>query len=91
MAQLGCYNQEDAFAQHSAELGAKQAVPPERGVWVELSRLDYHLIGNCQDGEAIGLLINKGPIVRSRGRVPKRGKYGSLFGSILLGLAQLKK
>ena len=50
-------------------------------MWVDISKLEYHIIGDRQVGETIGLMRESKPTDQSRGHILKR--YSSPFGSIL--------
>ena len=48
--------QEDEFARRYSAQGAKMAALPERGVWVDLARFDYHFIDHRVAQDTIGLM-----------------------------------
>ena len=73
LVQMGSSDQEEEFARRYSAQGAKRAIPPERGVWVDLSRFDYHFVDHRVSQDTIGLMSEGGSLntkcsYRSRGR-----------------------
>ena len=54
LIEMGSRAQEDAFVQRYATLGAKRAIPPEKGVWADLARFDYHFVEHRESEDTIG-------------------------------------
>ena len=54
LVQMGSRDQEDRFTQRYAAQGAKRAIWPEKGVWVDLARFDYHFVDHRSFENMIG-------------------------------------
>ena len=54
LIQMGSRGQEDKFAQRYATLGAKRAIQPEKGVWVDLARFEYHFVDHREFENMMG-------------------------------------
>ena len=56
LVQFETRDQENAFVQRHSGQGVKKAVWPDKGVWVDLAKVDYHFVGDGPPLEAIGLM-----------------------------------
>ena len=63
LIQMGSRSQEGSFAQRYATLGAKKAIPPEKGVWADLAQFGYHFVDHHGSEDTIGLM-SEGFLIR---------------------------
>ena len=54
LVRMATTEQEDEFARRYSAQGAKTAALPERGVWVDLARFDYHFVDHREFENMMG-------------------------------------